>query len=163
MDADELLGMPEAKLDRHPRADVAAMRAEPLVAEAVRHQAGPHVGDGRLQERLGKRVGEAVARHRRDHDVERVLGAPSVAGGIGQERQQVEVLDERAREAVREHEWQRRRPVAGLVEEVDPQPVDLGAVVRKTVDFLLLLAPVELGPAREQGAQVLHIGPVLPA
>ena len=114
MDADEPLGMPPRELDRHAGADVAAMSAEPLVAQPCSEQAAPQVGDGRLQERLGERIGEAVARHRRDHDVERVLRPPSVALRVGQERQQVEVLDERARKAVREHDRQRLRSATGL-------------------------------------------------
>jgi hypothetical protein len=131
MDAHELLGMPQAKFDRHPRADVAAMRAEPLVAEPVRHQATPHVGDGRLQERFGERIGEAVARHRRDHNVERVLGAPSVASRVGQEWQQVEVLHERTRKAMREDDRQGLRSASAFVHEVDPRAVHLGAEVRE--------------------------------
>ena len=46
---------------------------------------------------------------------------------------------------------------------MDPQPVDLGPVVRETVELLLDLAPVELGPAREQRAHVLDVRAVLPA
>jgi hypothetical protein len=49
------------------------------------------------------------------------------------------------------------------VHEVDPKPVDLSAVVPEPIELRLLPAPVEFGPAREQRAQVLDVGPVLPA
>ena len=155
--------MPPGQLDRHARADVAAVGAEPLVAKPCGGQAAPQVGDGRLQEWLGERIGEAVARQRRDHDIERVLRPTSMALRVGQERQQVEVLDERAREAVREHDRQRLRSATALVHEMDSQPVDLGPEMRETVELLLDLAPVELGPAHEQRAHVLDVRAVLPA
>ena len=48
MDAHEPPGMPPGELDRHAGADVAAMGAEPLVAQPCSEQAAPQVGDGRL-------------------------------------------------------------------------------------------------------------------
>jgi hypothetical protein len=83
---------------------------------------------------------------------------------IGQERNEREQFDEGARPAVSED--QRYPPAASrpLVDEVDPDPVELGAEVRERVQFSLLRAPVVLaGPVREQLAQVLEVGALLPS
>jgi hypothetical protein len=110
IDADQVLGMPSAELNRHTRADVAAVSAESCVAETIPHQPTPHVGDRPFEHRRGHRVGEAVAGQRGDDDVESVFGAPAVGQRVGQERQEVEMLEERAREAMGEDDRKRSRP-----------------------------------------------------
>ena len=87
-----------------------------------------------------------------------------MCGGVGEEREDVEVLDERAREAVREDDRQRRRPVSALVHEVDTVAVDQRAVVREAVQLSLPLAPVEVvGPGLEEGVQIVAVGSMVPA
>jgi hypothetical protein len=88
----------------------------------------------------------------------------AVRGRVGQQGEQLEVLDERARKAVGEHNRQRVGPIAVLVHEVHPHPVEVGEVVREPVELTLLLTPVELaGPVGEQRAQVAGVNAGLPA
>jgi hypothetical protein len=149
--------MPSAE-NRHTRADVAAVSAESCVAETIPHQPTPHVGDRPFEHRRGHRVGEAVAGQRGDDDVESVFGAPAVGQRVGQERQEVEMLEERAREAMGEDDRKRGRPVPALVDEMHPQPVDPGEMVRQTVELALLPAPIELvGPGGQQRAKLAGI------
>jgi hypothetical protein len=69
--ADDALGRHPRHRGRHIRPEVAALRAEALVAEAV-HQLRPHPGDPVDREaRGGRRLRESEARHRRHDDVER--------------------------------------------------------------------------------------------
>jgi hypothetical protein len=49
------------------------------------------------------------------------------------------------------------------MDEVHPDAVEVGSVVREPVEPPLLLAPVELGPVPEQRAQVAGIGAGVPA
>jgi hypothetical protein len=114
VDADQLAGMPPAELDRHARADIAAVGAEPFVAEPVAQQPAPAVGGRRLEHGPGRRVGEAVPGQRGDHHVEGVPGLPAVGGRVGEQRQQLQVLDERAREAMGSPGGQQRPQVPGV-------------------------------------------------
>ena len=82
---------------------------------------------------LRRLAGEAVAGHRRQHQVERVLGAAAVRGRVGERADGLEQLDDRAGPAVGHDQRQRvlvRRP---HVDEVDLDPVDLGRELRQRV------------------------------
>ena len=75
VDAEQLRRRLHAHLLRDGRAPIAALRHEPRVAEAL-HQHGPGASDaGGVPAGRGRLAGEAVAGHRRDHDVESVRGA----------------------------------------------------------------------------------------
>ena len=86
VDPDHMLGMAKAELDRHARSDVAAVGAEPPVAEPIPHESAPEVGDRPLEHGLAERVGEGVPGQGRDDHVERVLGSPAVGGRVRQQR-----------------------------------------------------------------------------
>ena len=80
MHADDMLGVDAAEFRGDERADVAALRAVAVVAEAA-HQLGPGPGDPvGVPARLGERAGEPEAGERRDHDVEGVGGVAAVRG-----------------------------------------------------------------------------------
>ena len=97
------------------------------------------------QPSVGRLAGEAVARHGRHHQVERVLGAPAVSRRIGQRIDDLELLDDRAGPAVRDDQRQRIFVLRADVDEVDVQPVDLGDELRQGLELRLELAPVVLG------------------
>ena len=82
-------------------------------------RAGSQPGRGRL-------AGEAVARHRRDHDVESVRRGPAMRRGIGQRIDDLQLLDDRAGPPVRDDDRQRVLVLRADVDEVDVEPVDLG-------------------------------------
>jgi hypothetical protein len=85
-------------------------------------------------------------------------------GGIGEQRQDVQHLEERSRPAVRENQRQRIRPSAASVDEVDSDAVYGGAEMREGVDALFLRAPVEpRAPVLDQLLQVGEVEAVAPA
>jgi hypothetical protein len=99
-------------------------------------------------------VGETKAGQRRDHDVE----------GVAQERQHLPHLQERAGPTMQQHQRCRLGGGAPVVHEVEPETVDLAAVVVEPVDVALPGPPVEVGaPVREQLMQVVKVGAVVPA
>ena len=87
-------------------------------------------------------AGEAVARQRRDHDMERVRCGSAMRGRIGQRLDDLHLLDDRAGPAMRDDHRQRVVVLRADVNEVDVQPVDLGDEVRQGVEPRLHLAPV---------------------
>ncbi len=109
--------------------EVAALRAVPLVPEAL-HQLMPQAGDVPARHAGARRaLREAVPRQRWDHDVERRPRDP-VRRRLGQQRHERQQFDEAAWPAVRQDQ---RDPVAAgrpLVDEVDPYAVDLGPKLR---------------------------------
>ena len=122
------------RLQRHLLGDgvapVAALGDVARVAEPL-HQHDPGAGDAdRVPAGRGRLAREAVARQRRDHQVEGVRRAPAVRGGIGQRLDDLQLLDDRARPAVRDDERQRVLVLRADVDEVDVEPVDLGDELR---------------------------------
>ena len=112
--------------------------------------------------RLGR---ESIAGHRRNHDVERVLGFAAVRRGVAERADHVEHLDHRAGPPVGDDQGQRvlvRRPD---VDEVDVESVDLGQELRERVQprlepaEVVVVAPVsdEL-PHSRQGHALRLIG-----
>src|SRR5437899_978292 len=89
--------------------------------------------------------------------MERVLRLPPVAGGIAERPDDLHELHERSRPSVRENDGQ-RVPVRGAhVDEVNAEPVDLGAVLREGVQASLELAPVVLvAPVGDQRLSLLE-------
>ena len=84
---------------------------------------------------LGWLAGEAVTRHRRDHDVERVLRVPPYAVGIGQRLDDLDLLEHRARPAVRDDHRQGVLVRRADMDEVNVHPVDLGDELRQGFSF----------------------------
>jgi hypothetical protein len=73
---------------------------------------------------------EPVARRRRNHDVEGVVGATAVRRGIRERLDDLQLLDDRARPAVIDDERQRVVMLRTNVNEVDVEAVDLGYELR---------------------------------
>ena len=93
----------------------------------------------------GRFAGEAVARHRRDHDMEGIRRAPAMGRGIGQRIDDLQLLDDRAGPPVRDDQRQRILMRRTNVNEVNVQPIDLGDELRQGVQLRLALAPVVIG------------------
>ena len=152
--AEEPLGVEHGELAGDHGAAVAAVGAVGVVAEPA-HQGV--VGAGHPRHRpaaVDDGGGEAEARHRGNHDVERVLGPAAVGDRVGQRLDHVEEVQDRARVGVREQQRPRVRDLGTDVDEVDGLPVDLGQEVRVGVDPGLDRAPVERLPALDHVAQV---------
>ena len=81
----------------------------------------------------GRLAREAVARQRRDDDVEGVRGAAAMRGRIGQRLDDLQLLDDRAGPAVGDDHRQGVLMLRADVDEVDVQPVDLGDELRQGV------------------------------
>jgi hypothetical protein len=129
---------------------VAALRRVARVAQAL-HQRVPCAGDA-VGVPAGARglLREAVARDRRQHEVEGVFSAAAVRSGIGEQAHGVQQLEHRAGPAVRHHERHRVRVMRPHVDEVDVQAVDVCHELRQRIEPRLGLAPIVAG------APVLH-------
>ena len=68
-----------------------------------------------------------------------------MCGGVGEQVDDLHLLDERARPSVADDQRQRVLVLGANVDEVDVQPVDLGDELRHGVQPRLALAPVVLG------------------
>ena len=112
------------------RTPIAALRGVALVSQAL-HQGGPCPGNAfGAPAGRGRLAREAVARHRRNHEVKRVRGAPAVGRRIGQRLDDLELLDDRAGPAVGDDERQRILMLRANVNEMDVEPIDLGDEMR---------------------------------
>ena len=78
-------------------------------------------------------------------DGKRVARIAAVARRIGQHRDQLQELDDRARPAVREEERHRRRPLPFLVDEMQLDPAERHLELAEGVEPRLLRPPVEAG------------------
>ena len=133
MVADQTLDRLATHQVRDEGTHVAALGDVAGVAETV-HQLRPRAsGAGGVPTELGGLAGEAVAGQRRQHEVERVLGASAVRGRVGERADRIEQLDDRAGPAVG-HDQRQRVLVPRLhVDEVDVHSVDLGRELRQRV------------------------------
>ena len=124
------------------RSPIAALRDIPIVAEAL-HQHDPRPRDAlRIPAGFRRLAGKAVARHRRDHDVERVRFGAAMRGGVGERIDDLQLLDDRTGPAVRDDHRQRILMLRLHVDEVDVEAVDLGDEVRQRLQMRLALAPI---------------------
>ncbi len=134
-----------AQRRRHRRSPVTALGDVALVAEPA-HQFRPHFGDARdVAAGAGRLVGKAVAGQRGRDDVERVRGRAAVRDRVGERTDDLVELDHRAGPTVRHDQRHRARVRRAHVQEVNAQPVDLGAVLAERVQHRLAAAPVVIG------------------
>src|SRR4029077_11534395 len=122
------------------------------------HQRCPTAGDSvHVPARLHRLVGEGEARERRQDDMERVFRPPPVARRIAERPDDLHELHNRSRPSVRENDRQ-RVPVRGAhMDEVNAEPVDLGAVLWEGVEADLEPAPVVLvAPVGDQRLSLLE-------
>jgi hypothetical protein len=158
-----VLGVEERELGQDLGAEVASVRDEAFVAEPAHQLDERSRRRSRRHSRLRGAIREAVARQRRDHDVVRRARDP-VRLGIGEQRQERELLDEGARPAVDEQDRESRTARRPLVHEVDPEPADVRLEVRQRVELALVRSPVEaVGPVRHQRSQRLALRSLLPS
>ena len=109
VDTDQPLGCLAAHRVGDDGAHVATLGDVAGVAEAV-HQLRPGLPDAAgVPADLGRLAREAVAGQRRQHEVERVLGASALRGRVGERTDDLEQLDDRAGPAVRHDQRQRVR------------------------------------------------------
>ncbi len=74
---------------------------------------------------------EAVARHRRNHEVEGIRCTPAMRRGIGQRLDDLQLLDDRAGPSMRDDHRQRILVLGTHVDEMNVEPVDLGDEMRQ--------------------------------
>src|SRR5437762_2751861 len=114
MDPDERLRL----VERHHRCDacaeVAAASAVALVPQAP-HETVPEPRDRPIIRMRGS-AGKSVTGQRWNDDVER-RSVDSVRRRIGEQRHEGQVLDERARPAMREDQWDARSTPSALMDE----------------------------------------------
>ena len=133
---------------------VAALRHVSRVAEALHQHAQARAMRIGIPAGRGRLAGEAVARQRRNHDVEGVRCAPAMGRGIGQRIDDLQLLDDRAGPSVRDDHRQRILMLRAHVDEMNVEPVDLGDELRQGVELRLALAPVVL--RRPVARELLH-------
>ena len=165
MDAEQPFGCLPSHRVGDGGAHVAALGDVAGVAEPV-HQLRPGLRDAAdVPAELGRLAGEAVAGQRRQHEVERVLGGPSVRGWVRERSDGLEQLDDRAGPTVR-HDQRQRVLVPRLhMDEVDVHPVDLGRELRQRVqprlhapEVVLVRPIVRERPCRRQLHALRPIG-----
>jgi hypothetical protein len=107
VDAEQPRGCLAAQVVGDDRADVATLGDVAAIAETA-HQLRPGARDpAAVPAELGRLVGEAVAGHRRQHQLERVGGAAAVGGRVGERLDGLQQLDDRAGPAVGHDQRQR--------------------------------------------------------
>src|ERR1700730_18491686 len=144
MDANEQIRMRQSQALRHCSPDVSASGGKAKVTERVRHQARPPLGGFRCRHAAnGGTVGESESRQRWNDHVERVRGIAAMARWIGQQRDNLDHLKERARPAMGEKYRQWLRPLAAFMNEVDAEAIDFSTKLRKAIEPCLLRSPVE--------------------
>src|SRR4029077_16023342 len=153
----QALGALKRKGVRHSRPPIAALCHPAVVAEEL-HQRRPGAGDPvHVPARLHRLVGEGEARERRHDDMERVLLPSPVPGGIAERADDLHELHDRSRPSVRENDRERVPVRRAHVDEVNAEPVDLGAVLWKGVEASLEPAPVVLvSPVGDQRLSLLE-------
>jgi hypothetical protein len=161
---DDMLGVDPSLEGGHDGAGVVAVRAIAVIAEPP-HQLGPRSrGPVGVPARLAGGPGEGEAGQRRDHHIEGVGRLPTVAAGVGERRDEVEVLQEGVGPAVAEDQRRGLRLGGAEVQEVDRLPVDLGDELRVGVEPCLPGAPVVVVlPVVDQVADIADRDAVLPA
>ncbi len=149
--------------DRDAGAEIAALRAEAVMAETL-HQLGKQAGDHAwVGAGLQGPAGEAEARQRGHDDVEGVACVAAEALGLGQHRDDLQHLDERSRPAMGDQQRQRLWRCALDVDEMNLVSVDRRDEVWPGVQRGLAAAPViTVGPVVTERLQVGLVGAKIP-
>src|SRR5215470_11304051 len=142
MNAEQLRRGLQSHHIRDDRTPIASLRDELRISKTP-HQHDPGAGDaGWIPAGSGRLARKAVARHRRNHQMESVRCAPAMCRRIGQWLDDLQLLDDRAWPPVRDDEWQRILMFRTNVNEVNVEPIDLGDELREGVQSRLALAPI---------------------
>src|SRR5580704_1082466 len=142
---------------RYARPPIASLRYPALVAKAW-HQRRPSAGyPVHVPARLDRLVGEGKAWERRHDHMERVLRPSPVAGGIAERADDLHELNDRSRPSVRENDRQRVLLRGTHMDEMNANPVNLGAVLWEGVEASLEPVPVVLvAPVSDQRLSLLE-------
>src|SRR5262249_43002869 len=164
VDSEESLRNCQAEPRRHAGAPITALRSETLVAE-LRHQLAPQLPNPSARHtRLARPIREAVAGQRRHDEIESVGRIGAAGSRIGEQRDDFEKFEDRPGPSVSEKERQRIGSLAAYVEVVDVEAADAGSEIRKGIDSVFPLPPVELRtPVGDEILQVFERKPVVPA
>ncbi len=130
MNAEQFRSRLHTHLFGDDRTPIAALRHKLGVSQAL-HQHDPGTCDvGGIPPGGGRLAGVAVARHRRNHQIESVRCAPAMCGGIGQRIDDLHLLDDRAGPSVRDDERQCIFMFRTDVDEMNVESIDLGDELR---------------------------------
>src|SRR5580658_5483544 len=145
-------------------APITTLSRELRVAENVAHQRDPQIRRAPpIDSGSGKRRRKAEARKGRNNHIERVGGIAAERCRVGQRTNHLVQIPEGPRPSVRENQRDRLRTLAWLVDEMNGNAVDGGAVMREAIDFGLVLAPViVVAPVSDYLFEVGSIGAVRP-
>ena len=161
VDAEQLFRMGDAEAGCGEGAPVAALRAEAPVAQHVRHQRREAIGDRLDAEAwLAGAEGQAVAGQGGRHHGEGIGRVAAEAGGVGEPRNDIEELEDRAGPAMHQQQGHRVGADAGDVQVVQVDPVQRHHELREGIEACLLGAPIEaVLPMGEQALEIVDIGP----
>ena len=146
MDAEQSLRRVGSHQVDDERTPISTLCDEFFIAEAF-HQHRPGAGDA-----LGPPAGrawlsrKAVTWHRGDHQMECVRSTPAMGCWIGQRRDDLQLLDDRAWPPMRDDERQRILVHGTHMDEMDVEVIDFGHEVRQGAEPCLDLAPVIVAP-----------------
>src|SRR5262249_58142991 len=102
--------------------------------------------------------------HRWNHDMKRILGTPTVAGGIGQRADDLAVLVNRAWPPIEQQQRQRIRIFRTLMNEVNVEAINLRLELTELIESAFLCAPLEpIAPVLDEALQISEIHAVVPA
>ena len=163
MDPDQAFGMMQAETRRHRRAPITPLRTKAFIAERA-HQFGGDIGHlPNAKARLTGAERQAVTWQRGRNHGEGVRRIAAKGRRIGQARDDVEKLKDRARPAVKQQQQHRLWTLAGDMERMDIDPGDGHLDLRKAVEPGLLCPPVEtIAPIGDDIAQIADIGAIGP-
>lgn len=139
---------------RDPGPEIAAMGHEAVISKAGGHELMPLPRDlARGRSGGWRRSAEPVAGQRRDDHGERVGGVRAMRAGVGEERKDRQVLQERPGPPMGEQERQRPRPAALHVHHVQFLTGDLHALLAQPVEPGLKRLGVKVTPVPEERVQ----------
>ena len=145
VDGEQSLGCLHAHVVDDDGTPVAALRHVTRVRKAL-HQHIPRARDAlRPPTSLCRLARKTVARHGRNHHVEGIGGGATMRGRVGERLDELELLDDGARPAVRDEHRQGIFVLRPHVDEVDVEAIDLGDEVRHGIEARLDFAPVIFG------------------
>jgi hypothetical protein len=164
MDADHPFGMGVAEARSDRGAPIAALRGETSVAERLVHQLGEAVGDLlNAEARLPRFERQAVAGERRRHDGEGVRGIAAKPRRVGEARDQLHELEDRAGPAVQQQQRARGWSFAGHMQKMQIDAAEGRLVLREAVEPRFLGAPIkDAAPVIDELLEIPDIRSVSP-